>query len=30
MTDTVIRVEDLARSFGSVVALDGISFEVEA
>ena len=30
MNDTVIRVENLARSFGSVVALDGISFEVGA
>ena len=30
MSDTVIRVENLGRSFGSVVALDSISFEVQA
>jgi daunorubicin resistance ABC transporter ATP-binding subunit len=30
MTDTAILVEDLAKRFGEVVALDGIDFEVPA
>jgi len=29
MTDTVILVEGLAKQFGSVVALDGVNFDVQ-